>query len=630
VNFIKLNFLKLNPDNFSYIVYRKKYDHEKIEDPDLMSYELPTIGNESYTKYYVSFNPKKDFEEFICNQDTNNFLTVKMIWFYLKEKISNLDTSIYEIIENVINPSVLISVHAYKEGKQVVEVTPYYLKSEKKFGFILNFQFRKLNNQPFNREVQKHSLSLDKNYKVNKDYYSDIYHIVIECIQKYFTNLFPINIQDSILSINKEFYKIGSKALNKKEYIFNNNRIDSSQFKGLKQYGPLQKIESDVLYVFIFEDKYRIFANDLVSSLRGTRHPGTFAGMENMFNLQMTKENIRRIEVLNYNEKSLEKIISEMADFKENNKGKRIIGIFLEEFDGEEIPPEESPYYFLKYHLISKSIPLQVVNLTSHRSQNGLKWSASNIGLQIFSKLGGIPWIVKTNIKDCLILGIGSAHQKTNNGIRKYFAYTVCLDSSGIYKKLAILSNDLNADNYIKNLENNLKQFIERETLNKYTKCVLHVPFKIKKNEIESIKKAISEIKNIEFHVIKINTHNKFFGFSEHNTFVPYESTYIKLANNEYLLWFDGLQYGKEFISTRISDPVHIEFLHLENSIKEPNLDYLQDAMNLSGANWRGFNSKSMPISILYSSIIAKFYRAFENYEDFNPKTLSNDIPWFL
>ncbi len=58
--------------------------------------------------------------------------------------------------------------------------------------------------------------------------------------------------------------------------------------------------------------------------------------------------------------------------------------------------------------------------------------------------------------------------------------------------------------------------------------------------------------------------------------------------------------------------------------------EYLQDVLNLSGANWRGFNAKSIPISIYYSQIIARYTEAFEKIDGYEENSISNDKPWFL
>jgi hypothetical protein len=51
--------------------------------------------------------------------------------------------------------------------------------------------------------------------------------------------------------------------------------------------------------------------------------------------------------------------------------------------------------------------------------------------------------------------------------------------------------------------------------------------------------------------------------------------------------------------------------------------------MNISGTNWRGFNAKSMPISVYYAKMIADFYRHFRELglPDVDFESVS---PWFL
>jgi hypothetical protein len=109
---------------------------------------------------------------------------------------------------------------------------------------------------------------------------------------------------------------------------------------------------------------------------------------------------------------------------------------------------------------------------------------------------------------------------------------------------------------------------------------------------------------------------------------VPYESTYLQLCKDEFLLWFEGLQYHNPNINKRISGPTHIEFYYSNRELTiDDKKSYLQDVLNLSGANWRGFNSKSTPISIHYTWLVSKFIKHFSKYGEIN---IENIKPWFL
>lgn len=110
----------------------------------------------------------------------------------------------------------------------------------------------------------------------------------------------------------------------------------------------------------------------------------------------------------------------------------------------------------------------------------------------------------------------------------------------------------------------------------------------------------------------------------------PYESSFVRLAEREFLVWFEGLQVQNPTIRKRIGRPLHVQFLYSSKDLDSIKMkSYLQDAVNLSGANWRGFNAKSLPVSVYYAQLVAKYYKEFQTlgFEDIN---LEKITPWFL
>ncbi|WP_298238255.1 Piwi domain-containing protein [uncultured Algibacter sp.] len=634
---IKLNFINLLNSDATIQLFRREYNQEQIEDDELYVYSLNIQKNaeeDNYRKYVISFTERDDFKEYNCSIWENNELT-KRWFFYLVHRVlqtkneSNLE---YNISNKRFDFSIDFITNKTNYGNQVINVAPYFLKVKKQFGFLIDFKFRKNEAAPFDKEVQRLSLSLDKNYRSNRNYYSDKSFKIQSFLHDEFLSFLTLQTENEELKFDNELVTLISNKLDNKKYVFGNEKTGLSQFHGIKNYGPFKDVETqDVIYLFLFEDKFKSFANDVYLSLIGKTNRGTFPGMTEMFGLPLSKENVEKISLNKLDVANLKEPIAQILEKKNSNPNKKIIAILLEENNEDDNIETNSPYYFLKYNLLKENIPVQVLSKESVGSPNSLKWSTSNIGLQIFSKLGGVPWLVKPSNNNCLILGIGSSHKfdEETGKIHKYSAYSVCLDSSGIYKRLSILSESENKETYLDELRTKLISLLKDEFSN-YTKVVLHVPFKIQKDEIRSMEDALSQFHNIEFKVLKINIKNKFFGFSNHNTEVPYESSYIRLSNNEYLVWFEGLQYGKEIVYQRVGNPVHIKFLNSKNSSKEEDQTFLQDVVNLSGANWRGFNAKSRPISIYYSEIIAEYTKAFENFEDFDRGIFSTNKPWFL
>ncbi|NJN13458.1 MAG: hypothetical protein HC815_38345 [Richelia sp. RM1_1_1] len=56
---------------------------------------------------------------------------------------------------------------------------------------------------------------------------------------------------------------------------------------------------------------------------------------------------------------------------------------------------------------------------------------------------------------------------------------------------------------------------------------------------------------------------------------------------------------------------------------------YLQDVINLAGANWRGFNAKFLPVSIYYCQLIAQQLKKF-NEQGYGSIPIKNSKPWFI
>lgn len=639
MNSIQLNFLAVQSQDFEFEVFRKPYeDQQKVTDSNLYFCNLPPATGKTYKPFLVSFTRRAGFTSFICkSKKTNNRLTVRFLRYLLVKRLKSQDHNLeYSYDETKFHKSIDFIIERLKPGNRVVNFEPYFLRSAQKFGFLINYRFRKADEFPFNREVQRLSLSLDRSYRANTKYYTEKFNYLRTFIVEDLPQIFPLAGNEAEVDINLELEPLNALKLDKKMYVFLGGKKHSSQFMGLKQLGPFTPVDDHIHYVFIFENRFRDFANDIYLGLLGRKYGGLFPGLRELFGLNIHKTDVTQVPVSVYTQNSLDAAFQQVLRIKAEKTGSRVVGIFIT--PEQEIPfGDTTTYYYMKHLFASNGLALQFINYEHLSNTNTLKWSLANIGLQIFAKLGGIPWRVQPSNERCLILGMGSAHREDNDGnIQKYFGYSVCLDSSGVFQKINVLAYHQDKTRYLKSLREELVNTILGDVENTYRKCVLHLPHKIQKEEIAAIRQSVREVSSqtdIDFRVIKINTENKFFGFSSHNTRIPYESTYVRLSYNEYLAWFEGLQVGKENVHSKIGNPVHLQFLREEDDTDNDDRSYLQDIINLSGANWRGFNSKLVPISIYYSSLIAGYAKEFEEIDDM--ETVKNEIsnvksPWFL
>jgi len=626
---ILLNFLPLIEQNFEFIIYRKENKGEKKEEigNDIYSNTLP-INHDDINKrtgYWISFTQKEGFDEFVCKPEYNIKLAEYYLYYCLKKEIDKkLTPDEYEIPDNKFRKQIYLILEKHNEGKECLLMSPYYLNSKKMFGFLIDFKFTKERTYEFNRTIQQLSLSLDKNFRSNSNYYIDKYKKLEQFKTKFYSKIFPLQIGDNQIELIKSFIiDVPADILKTKIYLVSGSNESNSQFVGIRDYGPFKLLDKTISLLFFYKSEHKQFASDLKEAIRGNMF-NTFSGLEKFYRISSLE--IKGVEV-NEGVEADNFIQSIDKEIKGNSDANFIPIIILSK-------KEKEKYYRIKYHFLKKyNKAVQFVTLELLKNRESLKWSVSNIGLQIFAKLGGIPWIVKPENQKSLIIGIGQSHElQRRNGryeITKYFAYSVLTDSSGRYKELKSIGKYNTKEEYLQKLSEHIK-----DTVNKYTDdfdhFVIHCPFKIRRFELDKIKETIQKLNsNKTFVVLKINTNDKYFGFNlSSNSLVPYESTYLQLRKDEFLLWFEGLQYHNPNINKRISGPTHIEFYYSNRELTiDDKKSYLQDVLNLSGANWRGFNSKSTPISIHYTRLVSKFIQHFSKYGEIN---IENIKPWFL
>ena len=628
-NKIALNFLPLENQNFDFVIYRKlKLLNEAKPEEVIKGYRLPISSDveEKWFQYWIVFSEKEDYEEYICKCNINIYLTEMYLFYKIQENAkATIPLKIAKISKSFYSKRIFFTIENFKIGKQTIWLEPYYLKSKNEFGFLIDFDFLKDQDIQFNREVQKLSLSLDNYYRANKDYHSNKF----DFIKSFIKNLLPeISYLNGSVEISKKLKVIKADFLKTKVYRFKDNQESPSQFIGIKNKGPFKTLDTEQQFYFIFKNDHTSYARDLVIALSGKSYR-TFDGMKRMFNVNfdVSKEslNIKRIVIDGYVEKEIEKVVSSLKDDTANK-----IAIFI-------FPEIDEEFYFsFKNKLLLNGIVSQGIHLETIKDENKLKWSISSLGLQIFAKLGGIPWRMEPSNENCLIIGISQAHDKyvDDNGnpyIKKYFSYSVLIDSSGEYISMNVLAESEEEDYYLDELKKRILEILETYKT-RYNKITIHIPYKIKNNEIENIVNAAKKVKKeIEIVVLKISDKSKFFGYnSEHNSLIPYESMFVQLSYKDYLVWTEGLNYHNKKANKHYANPLHVEFYYVSKDRKDIDVKlYLQDLFNLTGANWRGFNAKAVPISIFYPRIISKFIKNFSKY-NLNVIGFDNLPPWFL
>ncbi|MEM2175205.1 MAG: Piwi domain-containing protein [Candidatus Micrarchaeia archaeon] len=609
---IALNFLRLINQDFEFIIWRRLAQlNERRWEDNIKRYKLPDEKGE-YKYHWVSLQEFENSTKKTISSNVNIELTKFYLYKLLKEKLAQVGIEFVEGIKRFAPYRLYIINEKTNFGYKTIWLEPYYLKSKKLFGYLIDYHFLKSRDVEFSKEIQKLSFSLDENYRSNKGYHIDKYRYITNFINEKLRKFSKLT---ESIEIANDLEQIEYSQLEIRKYIFRNSNESNSQFKGIEEYGPYSWENRDIKYIYIYHQNDKDYVNFFIKALNGEEFK-TFGGLKNLRLPVQTKENTRGIPISSFNDPPENFLPNGFAD--ENTI---VIAIFPSK--------EEKFYYTLKNYCLKRDIALQGVHLETIIDENKLRWSLSGIALQILSKLGGIPWIVEAKTSNCLIIGIGQSIERDNeNKPIRFLAYSILLETSGKFLTIEPLAEASDKSEYLKKIIERLPNIITEYS--NYTKIVFHIPEKISLKVVRKIEETLDKINTrSELYIIRINDDSKFFGYDlNNNSLIPYESSYIRLSNREFLLWTEGLNYHNPTPRKRYANPIYIDFYY-SNKEKVEYEFFLQDILNLSGANYRGFNAKSLPVSMFYPKLISNFYKHFSKY---NLDTIieKKNRMWFL
>lgn len=630
---IRLNFLALQSQGFSFAVYRRRCstpDEAKPSD-DIHKFSFPADGDEETRPYYwVCFEPRKGHEEYTAGPETNRPMAIRFLSFALSEHVmADLPEGTFDLEGMTFRHGVDIIMANHAKGTERIWIEPIYLAPVSKFGFLVDFHFRKSPNVTFDKEVQRLSLSLNSQGLSNKNFYSDKYRKLQEFRGKFGEQVFSATFRDGLLAVQPNLESVDANTLNPRKFVFDGNRDHPVPFTGLARFGPLTPLNRPLRFALVYGKSDRPHVNELAAGLMGRSREVPFRGLAEVFKVVIGGSLILESDTLTV--QSITKSVARLTEERSKDPGSILLPLVVMTNKDPQL------YRSVKYELLKAGFPAQVVSTEKIGDRGTFKWAVADIALQMFAKAGGEPWRVVPSTEHCVIFGIGQAHEEDDAGnVKRFFSYLVCTDTTGLYRRSDVLGASDNEETYLTQLRERILGVMKEELGGGYTRCVLHVPFRIRHAELEAIESAIGELHReqenakTQFVVLRINTESKYFGYADTTSLIPYESTYVRVSNSPrtYLVWFEGLLPNDPVVRQRPSGPVQIEFHWPKRDLTEPEeRQLLQDVLNLAGCNWRGFNAKHLPISIFYCQLVAKHLRRFG---DIDLKLADLPGPWFL
>ena len=515
---IKLNVLGFENQLPSFFVYRqlRETEDKKPEGTSVSGFSLPvsSCDPEQRKKYWVTFDNLEGFERFEVHPKDNIYLTNTAIFYGLRKSAERqLKPEEYDIPRDGFYKELRLNFTRHEEGKEQLIVQPYFLKTNGEFGLLVDFQFRIADGVVFSRRIQQLSLSLDRNFKRNLNYYTDRVQRINSFVTKRRDVFDKLTLPGTELELvtRKKFESIPAKRLRSKVYQFANGREAKSQFVGLKRFGPLEPLAASPKLLFAFRERDRQAARILAKALQGTgaQERYSFPGFDTLFKVGITFSS-DPIVLDNFDLPSFESALARVE--KERESESAILPVF--------VLPEGDDNGYLQHKAVftNAGIPTQVCTTKIINDDFALKWSVGNIALQLFCKAGGKPWKVKPTSERTLIMGVSQAHklrrEDKKTRVERHFAFSVLSDNSGLFQQIQVLGDATDERTYLTELRKNLKSVLS-ENGPQYDRVVIHTSFKLKRSEIKAIEDVAKAAARLEttckFAVVKVNHKSRFF-----------------------------------------------------------------------------------------------------------------------
>lgn len=317
------------------------------------------------------------------------------------------------------------------------------------------------------------------------------------------------------------------------------------------------------------------------------------------------------------------------------------------------LPGVRNPYFVTKALLLKRGIQVQEVTLDTIRMRPfPLACALSNMSLAAYAKLGGIPWLLRSqpNTDHELVIGLGSHTVKAGRlgAGERTVGITTVFTSEGRYlieDRTAAVPFDEYADELQRSLVRTITRIREEDAWRSSdaVRLVFHVFKPLKGKEAEAIERTVAGLglDRVSFAFIHVVDDHPYILFDEAHqgtrsgetrkgVFAPQRGTVAELNDTEVLLTLTG---SKELKLAGQGIPVPLLLrLHPKSTFRD--LRYLtRQAFDFACHSWRMFDASPLPITILYSDLIAQMLTGLRDTEEWDPdamRTRTSRTRWFL
>jgi hypothetical protein len=316
------------------------------------------------------------------------------------------------------------------------------------------------------------------------------------------------------------------------------------------------------------------------------------------------------------------------------------------------LPSEQNSFIMSKALLLGMGIPVQGLKHENVRkSGDFLGTVLGPMALQIYAKLGGVPWTLPASpdVDRELIVGIGSAESRdtefTGGNVRRVVAMTTFFANDGRFLMASTckaVPYEAYFEELLRSLENSIKTLSAENAWVKgdTVRVIFHIFKPIKHIEADVVAELMQRFPDydVKFAFVTVSTKHPFLLFddgfrareNQKGHFVPLRGTNVQLSELECLIQLRG---RNEMKASRqgFSRPALVR-IHEKSTFKDLH-HIVEQVKNFTHLSWKTFFATSLPVSIYYADEIAKWLDRLERLPGWNPEIINTALKrkkWFL
>jgi len=448
-------------------------------------------------------------------------------------------------------------------------------------------------------------------------------------------------------------------------FIFDHAATKTNNFNpdaGLTNFGPYDSITFDIkapnILCICNKSNRGVFTNFLSNLKDGLPQSSYFQkGLQRKYDLQDVLFNIREIQDF-----TVDDYLNAIRGEDENKPHLAIIEIpaAFKRYDDRN-----NPYYTIKAKLLSLEIPVQYVTSEIIKIHN--EYILNSLALQMYAKMGGIPWVLPSqrSVDREIVIGIGHSWLRKNqySGAEqnRVVGITTFLSSDGQYL-LADKVKDVAFKDYFAELLKSLKNSIQRLSIEQgwsegaTVRLIFHIFKPIKNTEFDVISQLVREINqyNIKFAFVTISQHhpNMLFDINQQGVqkygnsgtigaFIPNRGSNIFLDSETCIVQMLGANELKT-AKQGMSKPIQIKIRTPQGNYNNNGLNDLifhdlsyitQQIFSFTYLSWRSFLPGEEPATMKYSNLISRLLGKMRSVPGWDADKLNYGLKrkkWFL